>query len=113
MSHGVKISELPAGSALGGAEGFPAVQSGTTVEVTATQIKEFAQKEFDKLVNSTKEKKKWSDAELTIALILALLRRVAEGDRLIRRGERWIWAPNRMLGRGLAGLALARSRRAR
>src|SRR5205823_8926167 len=45
-------------------------------------------------------------AELTIALILALLRRVAEGDRLIRRGEDWIWAPNLMLGRGLAGLVL-------
>ena len=45
-------------------------------------------------------------AELTIAIILALLRRVAEGDRLIRRGERWIWAPNLMLGRGLASLTL-------
>ena len=45
-------------------------------------------------------------AELTIALVLALLRRVAEGDRLIRRGEAWIWAPNLMLGRGLAGLTL-------
>jgi glyoxylate reductase len=45
-------------------------------------------------------------AELTIAILLALLRRVAEGDRLIRRGEEWIWAPNLMLGRGLAGLTL-------
>jgi glyoxylate reductase len=45
-------------------------------------------------------------AELTIALILALLRRVTEGDRLIHRGERWIWAPNLMLGRGLASLTL-------
>jgi glyoxylate reductase len=45
-------------------------------------------------------------AELTIALMLALLRRVAEGDRLIRRGEDWIWAPNLMLGRSLAGLTL-------
>jgi glyoxylate reductase len=45
-------------------------------------------------------------AELTIAMILALLRRVAEGDRLIRRGEQWIWAPNLMLGRGLQGLTL-------
>jgi glyoxylate reductase len=45
-------------------------------------------------------------AELAIALILALLRRVAEGDRLIRRGEQWIWAPNLMLGRGLGGLTL-------
>jgi glyoxylate reductase len=45
-------------------------------------------------------------AELTMALMLALLRRLAEGDRLIRRGERWIWAPNLMLGQGLAGLVL-------
>ncbi len=45
-------------------------------------------------------------AELTIALILSLLRRVAEGDRMIRRGERWIWAPNLMLGQGLASLVL-------
>jgi glyoxylate reductase len=45
-------------------------------------------------------------AELTVALMLSLLRRVAEGDRLIRRGERWIWGPNLMLGRGLAGLTL-------
>jgi glyoxylate reductase len=45
-------------------------------------------------------------AELTIALTLALLRRVAEGDRLIRRGEDWIWAPNLMLGRGLGGLTM-------
>jgi glyoxylate reductase len=45
-------------------------------------------------------------AELTIALMLALLRRVAEGDRLIRRDERWIWAPTLMLGRGLGGLTL-------
>lgn len=45
-------------------------------------------------------------AELTLALVLALLRRVAEGDRLVRRGERWIWAPTMLLGRGLAGLTL-------
>jgi len=45
-------------------------------------------------------------AELAVALMLALLRRVVEGDRLIHRGERWIWAPNLMLGRGLQGLTL-------
>jgi glyoxylate reductase len=45
-------------------------------------------------------------AELTIALMLALLRRVVEGDRLIRRGEAWIWAPNLMLGHSLRGLTL-------
>ena len=46
-------------------------------------------------------------AELAIALFLALLRRVAEGDRLVRRGEPWVWAPTFMLGRGLSGLTLA------
>ena len=49
-------------------------------------------------------------AELTIALMLALLRRVVEGDRLIRRGEDWIWAPNLMLGRSLRGLTLGLGR---
>lgn len=45
-------------------------------------------------------------AELTIALLLALLRRVAEGDRLIRSGSPWRWEPTFMLGRGLAGRRL-------
>src|SRR6266540_6528560 len=58
------------------------------------------------IVSNTPDVLTETTAELTIALILALLRRVAEGDRLIRRGERWIWAPNLMLGRGLASLAL-------
>src|SRR5207244_5069629 len=42
-------------------------------------------------------------AELTVALILALVRRVAEGDRLLRRRGHWAWAPTFMLGRGLEG----------
>ena len=46
-------------------------------------------------------------AEFTIALMLALLRRVAEGDRRVRRGDPWVWAPTFMLGRGLDGLTLA------
>jgi glyoxylate reductase len=45
-------------------------------------------------------------AEHTIALLLALSRRVAEGDRLLRRGTSWAWAPTFMLGRGLAGRTL-------
>jgi glyoxylate reductase len=58
------------------------------------------------VVSNTPDVLTETTAELTIAIILALLRRVAEGDRLIRRGERWIWAPNLMLGRGLHGLVL-------
>jgi glyoxylate reductase len=45
-------------------------------------------------------------AELTIGLALDLLRRISEGDRLLRRGESWVWAPTFMLGRGLRGLVL-------
>jgi glyoxylate reductase len=45
-------------------------------------------------------------AELTIALLLALARRVAEGDRLLRRKEKWGLAPTFMLGEGLAGKTL-------
>jgi glyoxylate reductase len=58
------------------------------------------------VVSNTPDVLTETTAELAIAIILALLRRVAEGDRMIRRGERWIWAPNLMLGRGLPGLVL-------
>jgi lactate dehydrogenase-like 2-hydroxyacid dehydrogenase len=40
-------------------------------------------------------------ADLTLALILAATRRVAEGDRLIRAGRSWTWGMSFMLGSGL------------
>jgi glyoxylate reductase len=58
------------------------------------------------VVSNTPDVLTQATAELTIALLLALVRRVTEGDRLIRSRERWIWAPNMMLGRGLGGLVL-------
>jgi glyoxylate reductase len=58
------------------------------------------------VVSNTPDVLTETTAELTLAIILSLLRRVTEGDRLIRRGEEWIWAPNMMLGRGLGGLTL-------
>lgn len=45
-------------------------------------------------------------AELTLAVMLGLLRRVVEGDRLVRARRPWRLAPTFMLGRGLAGLTL-------
>jgi glyoxylate reductase len=45
-------------------------------------------------------------AELAIALLLALLRRVAEGDRFVRSGKPWGFAPTFMLGEGLDGKTL-------
>lgn len=45
-------------------------------------------------------------AEHAIGLLLALLRRIAEGDRFLRRGEPWRWSTTFMLGTGLQGLTL-------
>jgi glyoxylate reductase len=45
-------------------------------------------------------------AEFTIALLLDLVRRVSEGDRLVRSGTPWILGPVFMLGEGLEGRTL-------
>ncbi|RJN31428.1 2-hydroxyacid dehydrogenase [Nesterenkonia natronophila] len=37
-------------------------------------------------------------ADLTLALLLATTRRVAEGDRFIRTGTEWIWSPESYVG---------------
>jgi glyoxylate reductase len=58
------------------------------------------------LVSNTPDVLTEATAELTIALVLALARRVGEGDRFLRRREPWIWGPNMMLGRGLSSLTL-------
>ena len=45
-------------------------------------------------------------ADLTIALILAATRRIAEGDRLVRSGRAWNWGMSFMLGSSLQGRLL-------
>ena len=45
-------------------------------------------------------------ADLTLALILAATRRLAEGDRLVRSGEPWGWGMGFMLGSSLQGKRL-------
>ena len=45
-------------------------------------------------------------ADLAMALILMVTRRLAEGERLIRRQEPWAWALDFMLGSGLQGRTL-------
>jgi glyoxylate reductase len=45
-------------------------------------------------------------AEFTIALLLDLVRRVSEGDRLVRSETPWMLAPGFMLGHGLEGRTL-------
>lgn len=45
-------------------------------------------------------------AELTLALVLVLSRRVAEGDRFLRSGRPWVWSPTFMLAPGARGRTL-------
>lgn len=45
-------------------------------------------------------------ADLTMALLLDVTRRVSEGDRLIRSGQPWSWDIGFMLGTGLQGKQL-------
>ena len=42
-------------------------------------------------------------AEHAVALMLTLLRRVAEGDRSLRRRDAWEWGPDFMVGESLEG----------
>jgi glyoxylate reductase len=42
-------------------------------------------------------------AEHAIGLVLALLRRICEGDRALRRGDPWEWGPDFMVGEGVEG----------
>jgi glyoxylate reductase len=58
------------------------------------------------VVSNTPDVLTEATAELAIALLLSLLRRVTEGDRLVRRQEEWALAPTFMLGDGLAGKTL-------
>jgi glyoxylate reductase len=45
-------------------------------------------------------------ADLTMGLILAATRRIAEGDRLVRSGKPWSWGMGFMLGTSLQGKRL-------
>ena len=45
-------------------------------------------------------------ADLTLALLLAATRRLAEGDRLVRSGRPWSWGMHFMLGSSLRGKLL-------
>jgi glyoxylate reductase len=58
------------------------------------------------VVTNTPEVLDDATADLTMALLLAATRRVAEGDRLVRSGQEWSWGMSFMLGSGLRGKLL-------
>jgi glyoxylate reductase len=47
-----------------------------------------------------------STADLTLALLLAVNRRIVEADRFLRENEEWSWGPRFLLGRDLDGEVL-------
>jgi glyoxylate reductase len=58
------------------------------------------------LVTNTPDVLVDATADLTMALLLGITRRVAEGDRLLRAGTPWSWSMSFMLGTGLQDLRL-------
>ncbi len=58
------------------------------------------------VVSNTPDVLSEATADLAFALLLAAARRVAEGDRLIRRRRSWVWAPEFMLGGEVHGKTL-------
>ncbi|MBP2323635.1 glyoxylate reductase [Kibdelosporangium banguiense] len=58
------------------------------------------------LVANTPDVLTEATADLAWSLILACVRRVAEGDRFLRTGTPWIWGPKMMLGHDLYGRTL-------
>jgi lactate dehydrogenase-like 2-hydroxyacid dehydrogenase len=65
-----------------------------------------AARERDVVVSNTPGVLTNATAEHAIALALALLRRVGEGDRSLRRRDHWEWGPDFMVGESLEGKAL-------
>ncbi|HEU5063667.1 MAG TPA: D-glycerate dehydrogenase [Solirubrobacterales bacterium] len=57
-------------------------------------------------VTNTPEVLDDATADLTIGLLLAATRRIAEGDRLVRSGRPWSWGMGFMLGSSLRGKLL-------
>lgn len=65
-----------------------------------------AARELGVMLSNTPEVLTAATADLTLALMLDIMRRVSEGDRLLRAGGFKGWAPDFMLGTSLAGKTL-------
>jgi lactate dehydrogenase-like 2-hydroxyacid dehydrogenase len=62
-----------------------------------------ATREHDVVVSNTPGVLTNATAEHAVGLMLALLRRIVEGDRSLRRRDHWEWGPDFMVGEGLHG----------
>jgi glyoxylate reductase len=58
------------------------------------------------IVSNTPDVLTAATAELTLGLMLDVVRRITEGDRGLRAGSPWVWSPTYMLGETLRGRLL-------
>ena len=86
--------------------GLPLLKVVAAVAVGINNIDAKAAAELGVIVTNTPDVLTESTADLTWSLILGIMRRVTEGDRLVRRGGWKAWAFDFMLGTELRGKQL-------
>ena len=86
--------------------GLPGLKVVSAVAVGLNNIDVKTARELGVIVTNTPDVLTESTADLTWALILGIMRRVTEGDRLVRRGGWKAWAFDFMLGTELRGKQL-------
>ena len=80
----------------------PGLRVVANVAVGFDNVDVSAARERDVVVTNTPGVLDGATADLTMALVLAAARRVAEGDRFLRRGTPWVWGPRMMTGLDLS-----------
>ncbi|MBY3554302.1 D-glycerate dehydrogenase [Modestobacter lapidis] len=80
----------------------PDLQVVANVAVGYDNVDVAAARERGVLVTNTPGVLDGATADLTMGLVLAATRRIAEGDRFLRRGTPWIWGPRMMTGLDLS-----------
>ncbi|MBM9469449.1 D-glycerate dehydrogenase [Nakamurella sp. YIM 132084] len=76
----------------------PALRVVATVSVGFDHIDVAAAAERGVVVTNTPGVLDRATADHAFALVLAVCRRVAEGDRLVRSGQPWVWGPRMLVG---------------
>jgi glyoxylate reductase len=87
-------------------DGLPSLRVVANMAVGYDNVDVAAARERGIRVTNTPDVLTGATAELTWALILAVARRVGEGERLVRAGGWTGWEPTQLLGTGLDGTVL-------
>jgi lactate dehydrogenase-like 2-hydroxyacid dehydrogenase len=80
----------------------PALRVVANVAVGYDNVDVPAARARDVVVTNTPGVLDAATADLTLGLVLALARRIAEGDRFLRTGAPWVWGPRMMTGLDLS-----------